>query len=57
MTGGELVFIPLGTYADFVVIEDQAGCPEPYHAMVLGVEKHGYTRAVEVPWPTISDLP
>jgi hypothetical protein len=48
---GELVFIPLGMDANFVVIEDQAGCREPSHAMVYGVEKHGYTRPVEVPWP------
>jgi hypothetical protein len=48
---GELVFIPLGTDANFVVIEDQAGCPEPSHARLYGVEKHGYTSPVEISWP------
>jgi hypothetical protein len=54
---GELVFIPLSTDANFVMIENQGGCPEPSQARDYGVEKHGYTRPVEVPWPTISDLP
>jgi hypothetical protein len=48
---GEMVFIPLGTDADFVVIEDQTGCPEQSHARVYGVEKHGYTNPVEISWP------
>lgn len=48
---GELVFTPVGTDADSAEVEDQAGCAEPSHGRVYGVEKHGYTLPVEVPWP------
>lgn len=48
---GELVFIPTGTDSNSAIIEDQEGCSVPSHARVYGVEKHGYTRPVEVPWP------
>jgi hypothetical protein len=34
-----------------VTVVDQAGCAEPSHGRVFGVEKHGYTDWVEVPWP------
>jgi hypothetical protein len=51
---GEIVFVPVGTDASSAEIEDQAGCSEPSHARVYGVEKHGYTRPVEVPWPARS---
>jgi hypothetical protein len=48
---GQIVFIPIGTDFNAVEIEDQTGCSEPSYARVCGVEKHGYTRPVEVPWP------
>ena len=48
---GELVFTPVGTFDNFVTLTDEAGCTEPSHARVYGVEKHGYTSPVEVPWP------
>lgn len=48
---GRLTFIPVGSYATAVEIVDEAGCAEPSRGQVLGVEKHGYTQAVEIPWP------
>lgn len=48
---GQLVFIPLGSYETLVKINDEPGCSEPSHARVYAVEKHGYTRWVEVSWP------
>lgn len=48
---GNLVFTPIGTWATNVTIEDESGCSEPSHARVYGVEKHGYTNWVEIPWP------
>ena len=50
-TGGQLIFTPVGTYAYAVAIRDEAGCNEPSHGRIFGVEKHGYTRSVEIPWP------
>jgi hypothetical protein len=50
-TDGELVFTPIGSYANIVQVEDPAGCDEPSHGRVYLVEKHGYTLWVEVPWP------
>jgi len=49
--GGQLVFTPAGTYETMVTVVDEAGCSEPSHGRVFGVEKHGYTNWVEVPWP------
>lgn len=49
--GGELVFTPIGTFDNYVTVIDEPGCAEPSHARVYGVEKHGYTYPVEVPWP------
>jgi hypothetical protein len=49
--GGKLVFTPIGTFDNFVTVIDEPGCTEPSHARVYGVEKHGYTYPVEVPWP------
>jgi hypothetical protein len=48
---GELVFTPLGSYQTTIKVTDEAGCPEPSHGRVYGVEKHGYTRWIEIPWP------
>jgi hypothetical protein len=48
---GQLVFIPLGTYDLSVKIADEPGCTETSHARVFGVEKHGYTKWIEVTWP------
>ena len=57
-TNGQLIFTPIGSYETFVRIKDEPGCSEPSHARVFGVEKHGYTRWVKVPWPQpISEHP
>ena len=57
-TNGQLIFTPIGSYETFVRIKDEPGCSEPSHARVFGVEKHGYTRWVKVPWPQpISERP
>jgi hypothetical protein len=47
---GKLVFTPIGSWEPIVVVTDEPGCSEPSHARVYGVEKHGYTNWVEVPW-------
>lgn len=48
---GELVFTPVGTYESSAILVDEPGCAEPSHARLFGVEKHGYTRPVEIRWP------
>jgi len=32
-------------------IKDEAGCPAPSGGKLYAVEKHGYTRPVEINWP------
>lgn len=49
--GGELIFTPIGSYETAIKVVDEAGCREPSHARLYAVEKHGYTRWVEIPWP------
>ncbi len=48
---GELIFTPVGSYTTAATVVDEPGCAEASHGRVYGVEKHGYTRWVEVPWP------
>jgi len=48
---GQLTFTPIGTWDTMVVVQDETGCSESSHARVYGVEKHGYTAWVVVPWP------
>lgn len=48
---GELVFTPVGSYQAAAEIQDESGCAQPSHARLYAVEKHGYTRWVEIPWP------
>lgn len=50
---GNLRFLPVGSWQTSIVITDQTGCSEPSHALLYGVEKHGYTTPVEIPWPTV----
>jgi hypothetical protein len=49
--GGEIVFQPVGTYDTTLTFADEPGCDEPSHARAYAVEKHGYTKWVQVPWP------
>jgi hypothetical protein len=48
---GQLMFTPIGSWVNIVTVQDESGCSEPSHARVYGVEKHGYTNWVEIPWP------
>lgn len=52
---GKLKFSPIGSWTNSTSLTDQSGCEEKSHARVYGVEKHGYTLPVEVPWPLLSD--
>jgi hypothetical protein len=49
---GEIVFIPYGAFQTAVEITDETGCDDPSHGQVLAAEKHGYTRPVEIQWPS-----
>jgi len=48
---GKLVFTPIGSWDTILSVQDEAGCTEPSHARIYGVEKHGYTAWVTIPWP------
>jgi len=48
---GQLTFTPIGSWETIVTVQDETGCSEASHARVYGVEKHGYTAWVTVPWP------
>jgi hypothetical protein len=48
--GGQLIFVPIGSPVTYVDVRDEPGCSEPSHARVYGVEKHGYTAWVTIPW-------
>jgi hypothetical protein len=48
---GEHVFAPVGSYSTKADVIDEPGCDIPSHARIMGAEKHGYTRWVEIPWP------
>ena len=47
---GQLIFEPIGAWETTVSVRDEPGCSEPSHARIYGVEKHGYTAWVTVPW-------
>jgi hypothetical protein len=47
---GELAFSAIGSWETMVSVTDEPGCSDPSHARVYGVEKHGYTAWVTVPW-------
>ena len=48
---GQLSFSPIGTWDTILTVQDESGCAEASHARVYGVEKHGYTAWVNIPWP------
>jgi hypothetical protein len=50
-TQGQLVFTPVGSYSPIVKIYDEPGCSQPSHGRLYAVEKHGYTKWIEIPWP------
>jgi len=58
---GRMVFTPVGTYQTNISLLDEpsgpalpglGGCPAPSHARLAAAEKHGYTRWVDIPWPS-----
>ncbi len=48
---GKLTFVPIGAYYTEATVVDELGCSEPSFGRVYGVEKHGYTKPREIPWP------
>jgi hypothetical protein len=48
---GRLIFTPVGSFAATVRLVDESGCAEASHGRVYLVEKHGYTKPVEISWP------
>lgn len=52
-----MTFSPVGSYSPAVKIIDEPGCSTSSHARLYGVEKHGYTRWLEIPWPPASITP
>jgi hypothetical protein len=48
--GGQIIFEPIGSWQTIVSVKDESGCSEQSHARIYGVEKHGYTAWVTVPW-------
>ena len=54
---GQIVFTPIGPIQPIYTLQDEAGCAEPSHGRVFYVEKHGYTRWMEIPWPPAQEAP
>jgi hypothetical protein len=48
---GQFSFLPIGAWETILTVQDEPGCAEQSHARIYGVEKHGYTNWVTVPWP------
>jgi hypothetical protein len=48
---GQVSFFPIGSWETMVTVQDEPGCDEASHARIYGVEKHGYTAWVNIPWP------
>jgi hypothetical protein len=51
---GSLVWMPASLPTQNLTqytFTDQQGCSEPSHGQLRTVEKHGYTDAVQIPWP------
>jgi hypothetical protein len=48
---GQLTFKPIGSWETILTVLDEPGCDEASHARIYGVEKHGYTAWVNIPWP------
>jgi hypothetical protein len=43
--------LPIHTMGESITITDEDGCSTPSSGVIYGVEKHGYTDPVEIPWP------
>jgi len=49
--GGDLVEQAISTFETSVIVQDDPDCKGASGGILWGVEKHGYTQAVEIPWP------
>jgi hypothetical protein len=49
--GGGLVFVAVQTNESNVSLTDEGGCGGSSQGRLYGVEKHGYTDPVDIPWP------
>jgi hypothetical protein len=38
-------------YSTSYTVTDEAGCPAPSEGMLYTVEKHGFSKPVQIPWP------
>jgi hypothetical protein len=38
-------------YTTSYTVTDEAGCPEPSQGLLYTVEKHGFSKPVQIPWP------
>ena len=50
-TNGVLINEVLHTWNTSFTVTDEKNCKSPSHGLLYGVEKHGYTKPVEIPWP------
>ena len=48
---GRLETQTIQTFETSVTVVDEPGCAETSSGTLWGVEKHGYTQPVEIPWP------
>ncbi|MEJ2758746.1 MAG: hypothetical protein P8046_09730 [Anaerolineales bacterium] len=48
---GHLVDVVYHTDAQNFALTDDTNCSEASHGLLYGVEKHGYTQPIEIPWP------
>jgi hypothetical protein len=48
---GQLKFNAIGSWETILTVHDESGCSESSQARIYGVEKHGYTAWVTIPWP------
>jgi hypothetical protein len=46
-----LVDVAYHTDKGEMTIQDDQNCSGPSHGVLYGVEKHGYTQPVDIPWP------
>jgi hypothetical protein len=49
--GADLVEQVIQTFETSVFVQDDTDCKGDSGGILWGVEKHGYTQAVEIPWP------
>jgi hypothetical protein len=49
--GGRLVTETYHTDDTSITVTDETDCAQASHGILWGVEKHGYTQSVEIPWP------